>query len=146
MMRKAADELRQEILSAFADVPKPPLDALAPHRCCECGELAAALHPHAAAAVPGEVLRRHVWDLPLLSDEGKQYYLPAWLLSEVENPSSDAIDAVVYALDTDHRWSPAVPYTLDQWLALDHWLAYISNGLDARMQEDVDRVRGKLPR
>lgn len=142
----SADELRSLILAAFAQVPKPALAQLAPHRCCECDDLAAALHPHTATGLPPYLLQRHVWDLPLLSDEGKHYYLPAWLLDALRDDESSATDAVLYALDADHRWSPDPPYTGEQWLAIDTWLAWVAAHVDASLQEDIQRVREKLPR
>ncbi|MFN8638173.1 MAG: hypothetical protein U0360_01660 [Dehalococcoidia bacterium] len=52
-------------------------------------------------------MRGCVWDLPLLSAEAKRYFLPAWLLASIRDPrGSDATDALVFALDGDHRWDP----------------------------------------
>jgi hypothetical protein len=139
-------ELRQQIHSAFASVLKPERDSLISHWCCECVELASDLFPHPADAVPAEVLERHFWDLPLLSDEGKHYYLPAWLLAGIDQPWSDAVPGVVFSLDSDHRWSPATPYTLEQWLAIEDWLSYIHSQVDITTREEIERVRQKLPK
>ena len=103
------------------------------------------MSPHEATRLPLHVLQRHVWDLPLLSDEGKHYYLPCWLLDALQDEASSATDAVIYALDTDHRWSPQPPYSEEQWLAIDGWLAHIATQVDEDLQEDIRRVRGKLP-
>ena len=140
-----AADIERVIREAFGPVPKPPQAALILHPCCECEELAANLSAFEAAAVPDEVFSRHVWDLPLLSDEGKHFYLQAWLLRGLHGGGGSAIDAVVFALDTDHRWNPEPPYTAEQWLAVDHWLAHVA-AEDGTLAEDVDRVRGKLPK
>lgn len=138
-------DIEREILGAFASVPKPAQAGLISHPCCECEELAAGLAPFAAAAVPDAVLSKHVWDLPLLSDEGKHYYLQAWLLRGLQAGGENAIDAVVFSLDSDHRWTPEPPYTLDEWRAVDRWLAYVAAGAGS-LAEDIGRVRGKLPK
>jgi hypothetical protein len=138
-------EVEREVLAAFAVVPKPTQAALISHQCCECEELASDLWPFAADAVPHDVLARHAWDLPLLSDEGKRYYLPAWLLHGLHKGGENAVDAVVFALDSDHRWKPQPPYTSQEWLAVDRWLAYVATR-EQDFADDIQRVRDKLPK
>jgi hypothetical protein len=137
--------LKPAIRESFADVPKPAQLDIVSHRCCECDELAADLFPHDACDLPEAVFARHVWDLPLLSDDGKRYYLAAWLLRALEPDDPGAADAVIYALDSDHRWAPSTPYTSQQWLVVDQWLAAIAAGEES-LRDDVERVRGKLPK
>lgn len=138
-------DVEREILEAFDFVPKPTRTALISHQCCECEELAEDLSSYQASEIPDEVFSKHVWDLPLLSDEGKHYYLQAWLLRGLKADGESAIDAVVFALDSDHRWSPKPPYTSEEWLAVDRWLAHIA--VDTKgLEEDIERVRGKLPK
>jgi len=52
---------------------------------------------------------------------------------------------VIYALDSDHRWSPSTPYTGEQWLAVDQWLAAMAADAES-LRDDVERVRDKLPK
>ena len=137
--------LKLAIRESFADMPKPAQLDLISHRCCECDELAADLHPHGALNLPEAVFAGHVWDLPLLSDDGKRYYLAAWLLRALEPDDPGAADAVVFALDSDHRWSPSVPYTGEQWRVVDQWLAAITADEES-WREEVERVRDKLPK
>ena len=137
--------LKLAIRESFADVARPAQLELISHRCCECDELAADLHPHGAFDLPEAVFARHVWDLPLLSDDGKRYYLPAWLLRALEADDPGAADAVIYALDSDHRWSPSTPYTGEQWLVVDQWLAAVAAD-EKSLRDDAERVRGKLPK
>ena len=145
MSPERLDVLKLAIRESFADVPKPAQPALISHRCCECDELAADLFPHDATALPEAVFARHVWDLPLLSDDGKRYYLAAWLLRALEPDDPGAADAVIYALDSDHRWAPATPYTGEQWLVVDQWLAAVA-ALEPGLRDDAERVRDKLPK
>ena len=136
--------LEARILAAFANVPRPAV--IAPHACPECDDLAQALAPHAPSSLPDTVFARHVWDLPLLSDEAKQYYLPAWLLRASAPDGGSACDALVFALESDHRWSPEPPYTEDQWLVIDAVLAQAAAGSDRAVAEDIDRARRCIPR
>jgi len=137
--------LKLAIRESFADMPKPAQLDLISHRCCECDELAADLHPHEALDLPEAVFAGHVWDLPLLSDDGKRYYLAAWLLRALEPGDPGAADAVIFALDSDHRWSPSTPYTGEQWLVVDQWLEAIAADEES-LRDDVERVRDKLPK
>jgi hypothetical protein len=139
-------DLRTQVLAAFAVVPKPPATDIAPHRCPECDELVEGLSPFSAEAVPDSVFSKHAWDLPLLSDDAKQYYLPAWLLRAIPKDSWDASDALAKALIADHRWSPKLPYTEKQWLAIDAVLAHVSSLGDIVTIENVEQARKCIPR
>ncbi|MCU0806121.1 MAG: hypothetical protein MUF79_13715 [Burkholderiales bacterium] len=138
------EPLRTEVIAAFRQAPRPALDEITPHACDECDELRDALHPHEPASVPDAVLDRHRWDLPLLSDESKQYYLPAWLLRSIDAPRSDYTEALLFALDSDHRWSPKTPYTARQWRVLGSYLAYIESDADEAMGDAIGRIRARL--
>lgn len=112
-----SEALRAQVLDAFGSVPKPPV--IAPHRCPECDEISEDLAPFSGMSLPDGHFAKHVWDLPLLSDEAKHYYLPAWLLRVSSEDAWSACDALIYALEADHRWNPEPPYTEAQWLAID---------------------------
>jgi hypothetical protein len=140
-------ELRDQIIKAFACVPKPVQADIAPHRCMECDELAEELAPFDASQMPDAIFRRHVWDMPLLSAEAKHYYLPAWLLRclEVEEPwLPDEASAVIYALENDHRWDPSPPYTQQQWCVLDLWLEHIAQFADSIDLEHFEKARERV--
>ena len=142
-----ASELRQVILSAFAPVSKPSHEQIAPHRCLECDELAADFAPFQATDVPDDVFRKHVWDMPLLSAEAKQYYLPAWLLRCLDFEDvwlPDEASTVLYALDGDHRWDPDPPYTKAQWTALGLWLEHVARFADSIDVENLEKARKRV--
>jgi hypothetical protein len=138
------EALKSEIRDAFRHVRKPEPAKIASHSCPECDELRSNLQPHDSNTVPAEILDYHRWDLPLLSDDAKQYYLPAWLVSSIDNPQSDYTDALLYALDSDHRWLPSTPYTERQWRALEAYLDYIEAHADPMMLDDVAKARKRL--
>jgi len=122
-------QLRQLIVDAFAEAPKPHHDEIAPHRCDECDELAADLAQFLAAEIPDDVFQKHVWDLPLLSADAKKYYLQAWLLRCVVTTSHwlpDEATTVLIALEGQHRWDSTQPFTRKQWQAIYAWLDYVA--------------------
>lgn len=141
-------ELRQRILAAFASVPRPSRDEIAPHICMECAELADDLAPYVAAEIPDESFQRHVWDMPLLSAEAKHYYFPAWLIRGLDDSEpwlSDAVSAVLNTLkDLEHRWDPAQPYSREQWLVFQEWLSYIEKAGDAIDSDDIAEARERV--
>lgn len=136
--------IKHEVRAAFAALERPHHDALVPHACSLCHGLAAALGSHTASALPPALLQKHVWDLPLLSDEAKQYYLPAWLCSSIDEPCSDATDALLMEFRSDHRWNPATPYTVAQWAAIGEWLDLMLLHCDPYSRDDVEGVYIKL--
>ena len=138
------DALKDEIRAAFRHVDKPDALQIAPHECAECDELRNDLHPYDSASVPDAVLDRHVWDLPLLSDEAKQYYLPAWMIRSIEDPESDCTEALLSALDSDHRWFPARPYTDRQWRVIEAYLDFLERNADELTLENVAKARKRL--
>ena len=119
---------------------------IAPHPCPECDELAQELAEFSGGTVPDEVFAKHVWDLPLLSDDAKHYYLPAWLRRARPKDTWGSCDALVYALEANHRWLPQPPYTEAQWLAVDAVLESCAQSDDPAMNENVARERKCIPR
>ena len=88
------DVLRAEVVAVFGSVPKPAM--IAPHACAECDELVQDFAEFSGESLPDVFFEKHVWDLPLLSDEAKHYYLSAWLLRALPKGTwSDACDALV---------------------------------------------------
>jgi hypothetical protein len=89
---------------------------------------------------------RHVprWALPLLSDDAKQFYLPAWIVRSIDEPQSDYTQALLFALDSDHRWFPSTPYTTRQWRALEAYLDYLEAHVDASALDDAAKARRRL--
>jgi hypothetical protein len=120
-----ASAVRQKIQDAFSAVSRPSIDELTPHRCQECDALRDALAPFTVNDVPLEVLREHVFDLPLLSAKAKQYYLPAWLYAALGAESWNYADAAITNIDSDERFDPPGYYTDAQWEAILGWLAHL---------------------
>lgn len=129
------------IQEAFAAVARPAIEDIAPHRCEECDELRDELAPFEVGNIPPSVLRKHVWDLPLLSDSAKHYYLPAWLNAGLAEDDWDFKDAVFQALKSDHRWEPQEGYTTAQWQAVLAWLDCVRQSDDQVTQETAEEVR-----
>ncbi len=79
---------------AFSDAPRPAKDEIAPHRCCECGEVTERLAPHEAARVPDDDMLWLGDTLPLLGPAAYRYYLPRFLEFCLTTPPS-MLDAVI---------------------------------------------------
>ena len=133
-----AGTLKLEVVAAFKNVVKPGVDQIAPHQCLECDELRCALHPYESVNVPDSVMDKHRGDLPLLSDESKHYYLPAWVLRSIDAPDSYYTDALIFALDSDHCWEPSPDYSKRQWRVLLAYLDHIRVRADAFSRPGVD--------
>lgn len=136
--------LKHDVCAAFAALERPAAPSLVMHNCCECTALAEDLARHSPASLPAALLQKHVWNLPLLSDEAKQYFLPAWICSSIDDPSSDATDALLMEFRSDHRWSPATGYTQAQWGAIGNWLDLLAQSCDPYSRDDLERVYLKL--
>ncbi len=136
--------LKHDVCEAFATLERPVGAALVMHSCGECNTLAEDLACHSAATLPAALLQKHVWNLPLLSDEAKQYFLPAWICSSIDDPCSDATDALLMEFRSDHRWSPATAYSEAQWSAIGHWLDLLAQRCDPYSHDDLVRVYAKL--
>ncbi len=141
-----AAAIRRRIQSAFASVPRPTVENIAPHRCDECDELRDAFAPYAAEELPIEVLRKHVFDLPLLSSAAKHYYLQAWLYAALGKESWNYVDAATANIDSHVRFDPPGGYSEAQWEAILAWLDYLEFAEEIVTQESVRvtaaRVRG----
>jgi hypothetical protein len=73
------DEYIARLYSAFGDAPRPSRREIAPHRCCECDEVASRLAPHRHDEVPPEDMYWLGDCLPLLSPKAFRYYLPSFV-------------------------------------------------------------------
>jgi hypothetical protein len=137
-------DLVSRIKTAFAGVVRPDPSTIAPHRCSECDELRDALAPCTPDSVSIEVLRKHVWDLPLLSDEAKQYYLPAWLCASFTHNTWDFADAAIQDINSNHRYEPVGGYSDEQWSVLLEWLEHYASSDDPVTQENATKARERV--
>jgi len=140
------EQVRLEIARAFVDVAQPEAKDITPHRCDECDQLRNALAPYEWQDVPGDVLDDCRWGMPLLSDDAKQHYLPAWMLRALDGGkwAADYVSTTVFALNSDHRWAPTRPYTHEQRLAVAHFLAFIERTSDEWELQDIEKAQAKL--
>src|SRR5688500_15723659 len=123
--------LADAVIVAFAGAPRPAPDNIAPHPCAECAALEQCLEGRDPSGFVQEALLGCTWDMPLLSAEAKRFYLPVWLLASIRDPlGSDATDALVYALDSDHRWDPEGGYSEAQRAVLVRYLEAMVEYLD----------------
>ncbi len=100
--------------------------AVAPHDCVECSEIRLALDGITWVEVPSIFIQEHDDILPLLSDEARHAFLPAWLREAVNRPDSPAAHMLMTHLELQ---SPSELFTQRQarlvldiaaWLTLDN--------------------------
>jgi hypothetical protein len=117
--------------------------AAAPHDCLECSEIRLTLDGATWVEVPSTFIQEHDDILPLLSDEARHAFLPAWLREAVLRPDSLAAHMLMTHLELQ---SPSELFTVRQArLILDiaEWLA-IHNGFgpaDPVALDSLERVR-----
>jgi hypothetical protein len=141
-----AAAIRRRIQIAFASVPRPAVEDIAPHRCDECDELRDAFAPYAAEELPIEVLNRHVFDLPLLSSMAKHYYLRAWLYAALDKESWNYVDAATTNIDSNERFDPPGGYSNTQWEAILAWLDYLESAEEIVTKESVSVTAARVRR
>jgi hypothetical protein len=97
MTVSSTDQLKEQIEAAFAEVP-PPGD--------EPGGDEADINQDFGGKhwkeLSREVLRRHHEALPLLTEAGRQFYLPAYLCAALNDP--DLLFWVTIHLSGDREW------------------------------------------
>jgi hypothetical protein len=76
------------LYSAFSQAPRPKREEITPHKCLECDEVACALAPYEAAAVPSEALDRVCYELSLFGPQAFRYYFPRFVEHSLKNPPS----------------------------------------------------------
>ena len=137
------DMLKDQIQRAFADVARPERESIVPHACDDCWRLRDALADCTVNDLRADVLAPYCWDSALLSDQAKQYFLPAWFFASFEKPDWDFADAALIALDFDHRWSPERGYSSNQRAAICSYLKYLDVVGDEITRERVATAMAK---
>ena len=135
------DALMQKVRAAFADAPRPADDALVCHECEECHHLRADLRGRTPEELPDAWVEGSFDQLPLMSDDAKRYYLPAYLRVAARHPQSTVTMFVLFALSADHRWQPEGGYTRAQRQAILDFLAFIEPHVDPSETADVIAAR-----
>jgi hypothetical protein len=131
------NELIQDIKSAFADVPAPPEDNIVCHACEECLALRDSVRGRTPDELSDSWVEQNFDQLPLFSDDAKQYYFPAFLRLAALNPDSLVAQFALYALTSDFRMQPSGGHSSRQKQAIQDFLEYIGTRVDEFEQEDV---------
>jgi hypothetical protein len=84
----------ERLYRAFSATPRPTEDEIAPHRCCECDEVAQRLGPHESSRVPDDDMLWLSDSLPLLGSAAYRYYLPRFIEFCLVKPQG-MLDAVI---------------------------------------------------
>jgi hypothetical protein len=143
MVSALAGELIEQITGAFRKVRYPGDANLIGHPCDECFQLQRDFSGQVPRTMSRDIIDKHHSDLPLLTDEAKQFFLPAFLIASIRQPESPVTEFVIYQLDTDHRWTPSDGYTPAQRAAIRSYLDYIEMLLDGQHTEDIASAREK---
>lgn len=111
--------LRTQIIDAFSSVPRPCAGAVTGHQCEECFELRDTFSPLNWETVPPEVIHDNSAQLSLFTHEAYRYFLPAYLLSCLDNfaPDNLVCEFVIYSLTPDNG-----DENQKQWIADRHGL------------------------
>lgn len=135
------DGLMQKIRTAFADAPRPADDALVCDECEKCAQLRDSLRGRSPDELSDAWVERSFDQLPLMSDEAKRFYLPAYLRVAARDPQSTVAQFVLFALAADHRWQPPGGYTSAQRQAIVDYLTFIEPHTDSTDGADIKRAR-----
>ena len=88
---------------AFKSAPRPELDQIALHRCCECDRVRDDFSKYDAKEVPDDLLHYHGDSIPLLSPIAFRYFLPRYVEFTYNNPDANATDNLLYNLSPDDK-------------------------------------------
>jgi hypothetical protein len=121
----------QHIHAAFTKVPRP--EHIIAHECDECFKLRDDLQDKQPRQIPDAWIERNFDKLPLLTDEAKQFFLPAYLRVGALAPTSLVSEFVLYTLADDFRFQPVDGYSPEQKQAITNYLEFIAPHLDDTM-------------
>ncbi len=136
------EEIKQAIRGAFADVPYPGDAAIVPRHCDEEEEIRRDFKGYHWREVPHAVISYNYFALPLFSDKGIQFYLPAYILAGLEG-DDETLTWVVYYLDPSNDDPDLVDwfrtrhdgFSAAQRHAVRLFLAYVRDEVD---DEDLE--------
>ena len=120
-------DLMKRIQNAFASAPQPSEDEIICHSCKECLELRDGVYGHTPDELTDSWIEENFDQLPLLSDDAKRYYLPAYLRVSACNPDSTVSQFILFALKDDHRWEPTGGYSSEQRQAICEYLQFLED-------------------
>ena len=90
--------LRDEIFREFPVKNDLSREEIAPHECDECFRIRDDFYGRSWDKIDSKTLGYHHDSLPLFSPKAFQYYLPAYLLSKLEDPNCVAAGMLEYSL------------------------------------------------
>jgi hypothetical protein len=95
-----SNSLKYYIIEAFKDIPMPDYELLTPHKCDECDYVKSSFRNQHWLTIDPRIIENCYDKLPLLSQEGYQYFLPAYMIYALNsmNPESEVIQFLIYSL------------------------------------------------
>jgi hypothetical protein len=138
--------LVQEVRAAFSDVPYPGDDRIT-GSCYPWDEgVSDYFRGKGQDGHRVEVLREHVAALSFFLPEAYHYYLPAFVIAELEDPETADIicDSIFYDFSHDKADSLIARLTPAQRQAMFHYFEYYRNTYNHSNEEALDRLLGKL--
>jgi hypothetical protein len=87
--------------AAFAQAPRPPREAIAPHDCEECEGVRRDFAKYSVAEMPDDVVEHHADSIPLLGPAAFRHYLPRYVRLTCEKPSTNVRDFLLFGLSPD---------------------------------------------
>jgi hypothetical protein len=104
--------VKSKIAAAFADLPQPEPGEIAcdcVSKTCEGLAMDAEFKPHSWQTVPAALIDKYAQSLPIFTDPGYQYYLPAYMMRALENPDSEVWEACILGLPGSGAGSALMP-------------------------------------
>ena len=104
---RANESLRAKIDVAFADVEPPDAEDLIALDCPECRAVRRVFRNEDRHEIKPRKIEWGYDKLPLFTPRAFQYFLPAFMLYSLENPSSDVCQYTIYGLalhEADDEW------------------------------------------
>jgi len=135
----------ERIGAAFADVPLPADDNIICHECEECFRLHESLRGHTAGEISDAWIEENFDKLPLLTDDAKQFFLPAFFRVAALKPDSLAAQFLLYSLADDFRMQPQSGYSAQQKQAVRDYLTYIEQRMEEYDREYFDKASALWP-
>lgn len=136
-LERAKDKIR----AAFADVVHPDQGEIAcdcVSKTCEGLAMEAEFKPFSWRNVPAELVDKYAQSLPIFTDLGFQYFLPAYMMRALKNPDSEVWEAVILGLPgsgAGAAFLPPMPVLPEQ--SIDN-LQKVSQLLE---EHEVERLR-----
>lgn len=135
------DDLMRRIKSAFSDTPAPAEDRIVCHECEECLALRESVRGHTPDELTDAWVEQSFDQLPLLSDDAKRFYLPAFLRVGALKPDSLVGQFVLYSLSDEFRMEPSGGYSSLQKQAIRDYLEYVGERVDEFDREYVAKAK-----